>query len=145
MRRFGGGSAEKPVKDGSHGRNFGDSDFPLLLPFVSPALLAGDGDVLLRRGVGVEALEVGLLAAAGFLPVGVVGLHGDEALNVGLDLVSEGEDGLPLFVLVVLLVDEAVLGRRGLGFPPWGFGEGSCGYNSRAVRVNEADLVSTLL
>lgn len=118
MRRFGGGSAEKP---GSHGRNFGDGDFPLLLSFVSPALLAEEGDVLLRVRVGVEDLEVDLLAAAEFLPVGIIGLHGDEALKVGLDLAIEGEDGLPLFVLVVLLVEEAMRGRQGLGFPPWVF------------------------
>lgn len=116
VRRFGGGSAEKPERDGSQGPILGDNDFPLLLAFVGPNLFADDGDVLLRRSVGVRDLEVDLLAAIVFLPVGVVGLHGEEDLNVGLDLlVSEGDKGLPLLVLTVLLVDEAVLGRLGLG------------------------------
>lgn len=96
---------------GSHGHNFGDSDRPWLLPFEHPVLLAEDGDELLRHRVGVEDLKADLLAVDEDLPVGVMGLHGEEGRMVGLDLVREGEDGLALFVLVVQLVDETVLGR----------------------------------
>lgn len=117
MRRFGGGSEEKPGIDGSHGRNFGDSDFPRVFPLLELALFTeGDritGDVFKRLRSGVPDLEVTEV----LLP-GVVGLQdGDEGRKIGLELVTEGEDDLPLLVLVVLHVELAVPGRRGLKFP----------------------------
>lgn len=129
MRRFGGTSEEKPGIDDSHGRDFGDSDFPRFLRLTEPALLGQEvGDVFVRRRVGVEDLDVVLLAVAEALLLGVEGLpDGVEGCNVGLELVIEGEDGLALVVLAVLLAEEGVLGLRGLGFPRRTLEVGSCG------------------
>lgn len=118
VRRLGGVSKERTTSGGSLACSFGDTEVPRVLVFEEPDLSVDDdrtlGDVFnLLRVVGEDLIDALFRVVDALCNC----RDGVEGLGVGLKLIREGEDAPPLIMLFELLVDEAVLGLRGLGLP----------------------------